>query len=207
MQKFSYVGKYADGGSQNSFYRLKGKSYGFKSFPNKSMATFARSVQEDLSKYNLAPRVHSPVCKIRVPNYFAVSDGRGGMKTVTKMVLSDWGYLTEIAKPFCCQTKVSETSDSEEYCDGDCANNSCCIHYNSICNLLDSIESFGLEYNDAHPANLGYVKRGKNKFLVVIDLGAESVMDVEGNYPDVCWDGAEDTYCDCHQCCGRYDYA
>ena len=76
-----YIGKYADGGSKNSFYKMKGSRYGFKSFPNKSLADFAHAVQRDLSVgCTYAPRVYSPVCKIRIPNHFAVPDGKGGYK-------------------------------------------------------------------------------------------------------------------------------
>lgn len=191
----SYIGRYVDGGSQNSFYKVKGKKYGFKSFPNKSLATFAHAVQSTLAKEYLAPYVYSPVCRIRVPNYFMVANG----KTETRMVLSDWGYLTEIAEPYCCT--------SGDYCDGDCANDNGCVHNDAIYNLRDDIEGCGLEYIDAHPANLGYVKRGKKKVLIVIDCGAESVSVLDdGAYPDVCWDGAEDMDCFCEACRGKYAY-
>lgn len=186
--KHSYVGRYSDGGSQNSFYKVKGKKYGFKSFPNKSLASFAHKVQDVLSQEYLAPYVLSPVCKIRVPNYFMQAD----FSTKTLMVLSDWGYLTEIAKPFKCT--------SGDYCCGDCANDDGCVHNDSVRSLLNDIEGCGLVYSDAHPANLGYVIRGDKKVLVVIDCGAESVIDEDGNYPEVCWDGAEDMYCCCDQC-------
>jgi len=195
--KYSYVGRYSDGGSQNSFYKVKGKKYGFKSFPNKSLATFAHKVQDVLSQEYLAPYVLSPVCRIRVPNYFAEHDGRNGIRTVTKMVLSNWGYLTEIAKPYTC---------NDEECDGRCLDSGCENCY-KIENLLNDIKGCGLEYMDAHPANLGYVIRGDKKVLVVIDLGAESVYAESDNYPSVCWDGAEDMYCECEQCCNRYDHA
>ena len=193
--KYSYVGKYADGGSQNSFYRVKGKKYGFKSFPNKSLATFAHAVQDTLSKENLAPRVYSPVCRIRVPNFFMGKNG----KTITHMVLSDWGYLTEIATPFVCE--------SGDYCDGDCANDNGCVHNDTIRELLNNIEGCDLNYIDAHPANLGYVMRNNNPTLVIIDCGAESiVVTEEGVYPDVCWDGAEDYDCRCEACRKKYAY-
>jgi hypothetical protein len=193
--KYSYVGRYSCGGSQNSFYKVKGKKYGFKSFPNKSLATFAHKVQDVLSQEYLAPYVLSPVCRIRVPNYFMGQNS----KIEAHMVLSDWGYLTEIAKPFNCK--------SGDYCSGDCANDDGCLHNDSVRTLLNDIEGCGLTYNDAHPGNLGYVIRGDKKVLVVIDCGAESVVDEDGNYPEVCWDGAEDMYCECEKCCNRCDYA
>ena len=188
----SYIGKYVDAGSQNSFYKVKGRRYGFKSFPNRSLATFAHAVQSDLAKENLAPMVHSPVCRIRVPNYFI---GKGG-KTITQMVLSNWGYLTEIAKPYVCK--------DPECCgclDSDCEN------IEAISDLLAEMEDRGIDYMDAHEQNLGYIIRNNEKILVAIDFGAESLNDNDGRYPDVCWDGAEDFECCCEQCQGRYDYA
>lgn len=190
-----YIGRYVDRGSQNSFYKVKGRKYGFKGFPNKTLATFAHTVQNTLSKENLAPKVYSPVCRIRVPNYFMGSNN----KAETHMVLSDWGYLTEIAEHFHCE--------SGDYCDGDCANDSGCVHFDAISELLDNINGCGLEYIDAHAHNLGYVKRGKDKVLVVIDCGAESVSPEDDFYPEVCWDGAEDIECTCEKCGARLNYA
>lgn len=189
----AYVGKYIDGGSQNSFYKVQGRRYGFKSFPNRSLATFAHAVQSDLAKENLAPMVYSPVCRIRVPNYFM---GKGG-KTVTQMVLSDWGYLTEIAKPFVCKDRE---------CEGYCLD-SCCENGEAISDLLAEIEDRGIDYMDAHSANLGYIFRNDERILVPIDFGAESLNDNDGRYPEVCWDGAEDFECCCEQCQGRYNHA
>jgi hypothetical protein len=193
-----YIGKYADGGSKNSFYKMKGSRYGFKSFPNKSLAEFAHTVQSDLSKpYTFTPRVYSPVCRIRIPNYFAVSDGKGGYKADEKLVLSDWGYLTEIASPFKCR------------CDGYCYENDLCKHFEVINRLIVDIEDmFGISYSDAHNANLGYVKRGKDKVLVIVDVGRESMGEI-GDYEEPCWIGGSpgdeyDDYCSCNKCCGGY---
>jgi hypothetical protein len=194
--KYSYVGKYQDAGSQNAFYKVKGKSYGFKSFPNKSLASFAHAVQDHLAPY-MAPKVYSPVCRIRIPNYFVKQNDKGEMITVTEMVLSDWGYLTEIAKPYHCTT---------DDCCGDCACYLDCDNYYTIQNLLSDMEDNGISYTDAHENNLGYVKRGKEKVLVVIDFGRESLMPVdESDWPEVCWDGVEDHYCNCEACCGPYE--
>jgi hypothetical protein len=191
----AYVGKYTDSGSQNTFYKVVGKGYGFKSFPNKSLATFAHAVQSHLAPLT-APKVYSPVCRIRVPNYFATSDGNGGIKPVTKMILSDWGYLTEIAKPYRC--------DSEDCC-GDCSNDDLCANYYAIHDLLDDMSDNGIDYIDAHEKNLGYVKRGKNKVLVAIDFGRESLHPHDdSDWPDVCWDGAEGMECCCEQCVAKY---
>lgn len=195
-QQFAYVGQFSESGSRNSFYRMRNSKYGFKSFPNKKLAEFAHAVQTELSTADLAPKVYSPVAKIRIPEYFIKHNPKtGNITSVKKMVLSDWGYLTEIATPYSCPS---------EDCCGDCANDDNCANYYALCDLLDGIESYGLSYIDCHTANLGYVKRGQNKILVAIDFGAESITDEEGNYPDVCWDGAEDYECDCEECRRNY---
>jgi hypothetical protein len=196
MPKYSYVGKYADSGSQNSFYKVKGKDYGFKGFPNKSLATFAHAVQSHLAPLS-APKVYSPVCRIRIPNYFVGP----GYTTVTQMVLSDWGYLTEIAKPYVCKSPE---------CDGDCAHCDWCYNYDAIQDLLGDMSDAGVEYIDCHEHNLGYVMRNKRRQLVVIDFGRESVGEVNDSFPEVCWDGANDMECYCDACRsknGRLEYA
>lgn len=191
---YAYVGKFHDSGSKNSFYKLKGKKYGFKSFPNKSLASFSHSVQNDLSSKNFAPRVLSPVCKIRVPNYFMGANH----KPVKKMVLSEWGYLTEIARPFVC--------DNDE-CDGNCADSDC-YYENGMSSLLNAIEFyFNFEYTDAHSGNFGYVTRKNKKVLVLIDLGRESLGDIsESNYSEPCWDGDDENDCYCTNCRKKYKY-
>lgn len=172
MQKFSYVGKFTDSGSRNTFYRVKDRKYGFKGFENKELAEFAYVVQSRLASKDLAPRVYSPVCKIRVPNYFMGKNG----KTITRYVLSSWGYLTEIAQKFRCKSV---------YCDGYCLTDSDCPHFEPVNQLMSSITEEGIEYIDAHEGNLGYVTRkNRQKALVVIDVGRESIGEVSGDYPD-----------------------
>jgi hypothetical protein len=190
MAKYSYVGKYADGGSQNSFYKVKGKPYGFKSFPNKSLATFAHAVQSHLAPLT-APMVHSPVCRIRVPHYFVGPN----YTTKTQMVLSDWGYLTEIATPYVC-------NDAD--CDG-CSECDWCPNYYTIQDLLGDMSDCGIEYIDAHEHNFGYVKRNGIKVLVPIDFGREGIGEVDDSFPEVCWDGAEDVECYCESCRSKYE--
>jgi len=188
----SYFGTYADGGSKNSFYKVKSTKHGFKGFPNKSLATFAHAVQSTLAADDWAPRVYSPVCRIRVPNYFV--DRKG--KTITQMVLSDWGYLTEIAKPYVCY-------DGD--CDGDCGYSGDCENNETITHMLTVLEDeYGIDYMDAHSANLGYIIRKNKRILVAIDFGAESLYDKDGSYPDVCWDGDDDMDCSCDKCRERY---
>jgi hypothetical protein len=193
---YSYIGKFSSAGSKNTFYKLKGKRYGFKSFPNKSLAAFSHSVQSDLSTKDFAPKVLSPICKIRVPHYFMGPN----YKTITKMVLSDWGYLTEIAKPYRC--------DSDDCC-GDCVGDTECVHSEEINDLLDAVNyHFNIEYSDCHTDNLGYLKRDGKNVLVLIDLGRESVGDIsETNYNEPCWDGDDENDCYCTNCRKKYSYA
>lgn len=186
MSSTCYVGKFSDSGSQNSFYTISHRKCGFKSFPNKSLATFSHAVQTDLARLDLAPRVYSQIGRINIPNYYVDKK----FKTQKQLVLSNWGYLTEIAKPFKC--------NGNNCCEG-CLFNYSCKNKEKIEELLDNISSFGINYHDAHNDNLGYVIRNKKRVLVIVDLGAESVTDDEGIYPDVCWDGTEN-YCECDKC-------
>ena len=169
---YSYVGKFSDSGSRNTFYRVKDKRYGFKGFESEELAEFAHSVQSRLSLKDLTPRVYSPVCRIRVPNYFMGKNG----KTITRYVLSDWGYLTEIAQKFRCKSS---------YCDGYCLTDNACPYFEPMNQLMSSIRDEGVEYIDAHEGNLGYVTRkNRQKALVVIDVGRESIGEVSEHYPD-----------------------
>jgi hypothetical protein len=183
--EFAYVGRFSDSGSRNSFYKMKKSRYGFKSFPNKELADFAHSVQNALSAENLAPKVYSPVSKIRIPNYITVSRN-GKLSTRTEMVLSEWGYLTEIAKLYACD------EDCYGDCCGDCAWNNCCKNHQSILDLLADISDMGLHYTDCHEGNLGWVTRRGKKVLVVIDVGRESIGEIDtGRYNEVsdhCYD-------------------
>lgn len=172
-----YIGKFEASGSKNSFYKLKGKKKGFKSFPTKNLAIFSHTIQSELSKNNLTPRVYSEVCKIRIPRYYGDRNQKG--KYIETLELSNWGYLTEIAEEYHCEDLC---------CDGNCWEDYECSHYVEVNRLLDDVYDCGIEYVDAHDGNLGYVKRGKNKIIVLIDLGRESIGDVSDNYPQISYD-------------------
>jgi hypothetical protein len=65
---------------------------------------------------------------------------------------------------------------------------------------------FGISYSDAHNANLGYVKRGKHKVLVIVDVGRESMGEI-GDYEEPCWmenEGEYDSCCPCNKCIEEY---
>jgi hypothetical protein len=91
-----------------------------------------------------------------------------------------YGYLTEVARP------MSECHDED--CDGECFQSEC-KNGTTISELVYDLGEHGLEYNDAHKGNFGYVRRRGSWVPVAIDLGVESFTD---------WD--EDIY-------GKFDYA
>lgn len=180
-----YVGQYADAGSRNTFYRLNNSKYGFKSFEEKRLAEFSYRVQKHLASIDLAPRVYGEVGRIRVPDVY--DDGTE---------LSEWGYITEIAKllPYCYSRK----------CDGDCYDSDCKNGY-IIREVIDALEANGLSYIDGHRGNVGYVRRNRKWVPVVIDVGYESFddfdPDIYGHSPyDDESDEDSDGVCQCDAC-------
>jgi len=194
----SYYGQYSDSGSRNSFYTVKSSKYGFKSFPSKSLANFSHAVQSRLSADDLAPRVYSAVGRIRIEQEVWVGSQNGENIFRKENVLSDWGYLTEIARPYSCP--------DDDMCGDHCFYAGCCKNYNKVRSLIDKIEEHGIEYTDAHNGNLGWVTRKKKRVLVVIDIGRESI----GTYDDSLYPYADmyDEYdgdynnCSCTGCRG-----
>jgi hypothetical protein len=167
--KMSYVGLYDDAGSKNAFYIVKDKKInrkrvGFKEFESEKEAKFAHRVQKHLAQFDLAPMVYGDVGMIR--RY----DGE----------LTAYGYLTEVART------MPECHDED--CDGECFQSEC-KNGTTISELVYDLGEHGLEYNDSHKGNFGYIRRKGSWVPVVIDLGIESFTD---------WD--EDIY-------GQFDYA
>ena len=196
----SYYGSFSDSGSRNSFYTVKSTRYGFKSFPTKELANFSHAVQSRLSDNDLSPKVYSPVGRIRIPSWVTQSDGKGSLKSIETMELSDWGYLTEIAKPYYCS--------NDDECGDHCFYEGTCRNYNKVRSLIDKIEEHGLEYTDAHNGNLGWVTRKKKRVLVVIDIGRESIGDYDDSlypYADIYdeYDGNGYEHCSCSACRGE----
>ena len=196
----SYYGRFSDSGSRNSFYTVKSTRYGFKSFPTKELANFSHAVQSRLSDNDLSPKVYSPVGRIRIPSWVTQSDGKGSLKSIETMELSDWGYLTEIAKPYYCS--------NDDECGDHCFYEGTCRNYNKVRSLIDKIEEHGLEYTDAHNGNLGWVTRKKKRVLVVIDIGRESIGDYDDSlypYADIYdeYDGNGYEHCSCSACRGE----
>jgi hypothetical protein len=124
---------------------------GFKGFESKEEADFAHRIQSKLSQDNLAPRVYSMVGRIMIPDSYDDDE----------MVLSNWGYVTEIAKPM-------------RVCYNDNCDNSVIID-----DIVDRLREAGLEYIDGHRGNFGFVRRNKQWVPVVIDVGSESFGDID----------------------------
>jgi hypothetical protein len=160
------VGQYENAGSMSSFYVIDNKR-GFKEFCDKSEAEYAHSVQSKLEDYNMAPYVLSQVGKIRKSN------GE----------LSDWGYITEIAKTIGCGGNSCSC--------GDCDDNLEFSYDNRISKLARKMEEVGVEFMDCHIGNVGFVRRNGRKVMVCIDFGTESVCDE---------DCSIDPYDDDHDC-------
>lgn len=172
------VGQYGNCGSRSSFYVIDDKR-GFKEFDNKDAAEYAHCVQSKLSMHNLAPLVLSDIGKIRYRH---------------DMVLSGWGYITEIAEMIGCGGNDCECGECEYIFDN-------VTIKRQRTRLVNKIYDMGLEFMDAHVGNIGYVIRRGKKVLVCVDCGEESVYDIELDYSD------EEDYCDCELCRQRKAYA
>ena len=150
----SYVGLYDAEGSKNAFYIVKDKKInrkrvGFKEFENEQEAKFAHRVQKHLAQFDLAPMVYGDVGFIRR------HDGE----------MTFYGYLTEVARPM--------PTCHDDDCDGECFQSEC-SNGTTISEVVYDLGEHGLEYNDAHKGNFGYVRRNGKWVAVVIDLGIES---------------------------------
>jgi|688.fasta_scaffold182497_3 hypothetical protein len=177
----SYVGLYDDAGSRNTFFRIVGnKRLGFKCFQDKDNADFAHRIQSGLADMAMAPKVYGDVGRIRYAGE-----------------LTEWGYLTEVAKP------MAECYD-EEYCDGECFDSECSNSIN-IQSVVWTLEKYhGLSYVDAHRANFGWIKRKSGNILVPIDFGVESFGFVDEEiWGAIDWDCLTEHSCNCTAC--RYE--
>jgi hypothetical protein len=164
------VGQYENAGSTSAFYVIDNKR-GFKEFCDKREAEYAHSVQSKLEYWNMAPYVLSQVGKIRKSN----GD------------LSDWGYITEIAKTIGCGGNSCSCGD----CGDDLE-----FSYDAPINKLSlSMEEVGISFVDSHIGNVGFVRRKGRKVLVCIDFGSESVCD-----EDCSIDPYDNDECNCLVC-------
>lgn len=134
--------EWSDEGGYCQVYPIKDhEELVFKEFYDKRRANTSYLLNKKLAKYDLAPKVFGKLQKLEY-TYMGISD------------TTNWGYITEYAKTYEANTKIS---------------------MRSIQKLVDSIqEKTGLKFWDSHWYNVGLVKRGKKKKLVCIDTGKES---------------------------------
>lgn len=163
-----------DEGGYCQFYPIKNhKNLGFKEFRSKKKAEYARSVQSKLAKFDLAPNVESKICCLE----FAPEVDCWVPES------SDWGYVTEIAKP-----------GKKNF-----------VPLKDIQLLVNNIhKKTGLKFWDCHWYNLGFVKRSGKSKLVCIDTGKES-FDGLANAWGFADPGPKCGYCNKYQCrCSEY---
>lgn len=74
-------------GGYSALFRIKEEPLlGFKEFISKPRAKYSREIQLVLSKFDLAPKVYSNLCKMKYHKLFPSQT-------------TGWGYITEIARP------------------------------------------------------------------------------------------------------------
>lgn len=159
-----------DEGGYCQVYPIQGQSnWVFKEFHTKKKAKESLSYHKKLAKFDLAPQIYSDICKL----YFAEDDGLNFDEP------SDWGYITELAKTYSCNTKIT---------------------MRNIQDLVDEIkEKTGLKFWDCHWYNVGTVVRNKKKKVVCIDTGKES-FDGNANAWGFADPGPKCGYCLKYQC-------
>jgi hypothetical protein len=148
--KIDYSDWFDEGGYCQVYPIKDKKDWIFKEFRNKKKAKESYKYNKLLAKFDLAPRIYSEVCKLE----FAPE------QDIYQPEPSDWGYITEFAKTYNPNTKIS---------------------MQDIQLLVEEIyKKTGLQFWDCHWYNVGLVKRGRVKKLVCIDTGKES-FDGESN--------------------------
>jgi hypothetical protein len=139
-----YSGWFKEGGYCQLYPIYKHKNMGFKEFRSKKAATYARNIQNKLSKFDLAPKVYTNVCKLK----FKEEEDDAWLPES-----SDWGYVTELAKVG--KDKFVPLKNIQKLVD-------------------QIREKTGLKFWDCHWFNLGLVKRKGSNRLVCLDTGKES---------------------------------
>lgn len=144
---FKYIIDYSgwlDEGGSCQVYPIKNKNtYVFKEFKNKTKAIESYKIQQKLLQYDLAPLIYSKPCRLKFMEKEWILDES-----------SNWGYITEYAKTYDPNTKISMID---------------------IQNLVEEIyHQTKLKFWDCHWYNVGTVKRNGRKKIVCIDTGKES---------------------------------
>lgn len=168
--KIDYDSWFQEGG-YCQFYPIKDHPHlGFKEFRSQRHAKYAYKIQSQLSLYDLAPMIHSDICRL---SFYDKTDN-------WTPEISDWGYVTEIAKEIKYTSKTSTLKEIQA--------------------LVDNIfQTTNLKFWDCHFSNIGLIKRlGKLK-LVCIDTGKES-FDGYSNAWGFANPGPKCCYCNKYQC-------
>jgi hypothetical protein len=139
-----YSGWFEEGGYCQIYPIFGHKGWAFKEFHTKKKAEYAHKTQKRLSKYDLAPKVYSGLCRLE---FHPEED-------VYQPDPSDWGYITELATVPNANTIISMR------------------HIQNLVEKIQ--EKTKLKFWDCHWSNVGIVRRnGRNK-VVCIDTGKES---------------------------------
>jgi hypothetical protein len=171
MEKYliDYSG-WSDEGGYCQVYPIKdNQGWVFKEFKNKKKAQESLSLQKKLAQYDLAPKIYSKLCRL----YFMPEDGWQSDEP------SDWGYITECAKTYEANTKIS-MKDIQQLVE----------------NIYDKTK---LKFWDCHWYNVGIVYRKTKKKVVCIDTGKES-FNTNCNAWGMATPGPKCCYCNQFQC-------
>jgi hypothetical protein len=136
---------WSDEGGSCQVYPIKNQSnLVFKEFKNKKKAIAAHSIQKKLSRFDLAPKIYTEICKLKFAyhNDIYFDDP------------SNWGFVTELATLYDPATEISMRD------------------IQNLVNDIEF--KTGLKFWDCHWYNVGTVKRGRKKKVVCIDTGKES---------------------------------
>ena len=82
-----YGSWFSEGGYSQFYPIIEDKTLGFKEFYSKSHANKAYSIQKKLSRFDLAPKVYTKVCQLKMQD----------SEDADFSMISDWGFVTEIA--------------------------------------------------------------------------------------------------------------
>ena len=139
-----YSGWFDEGGYCQVYPIKNHKDLIFKEFINKKKAQESYRYHKKLSKFDLAPKIYSNICKLE----FAPEND------LYQPDPSDWGYVIELAKTYPAGTKITI--------------------YDIQFLVDEIYNKTGLKFWDCHWYNVGVVKRNKKKKVICIDTGKES---------------------------------
>ena len=161
---------YNEGGFAQFYSVINQPLLGFKEFRNKKKALESYTIQNKLSRFDLAPKIVGNICQL---SFIADVD--------CPSMLSGWGYITE--KAIVCGSYKKNPHSLK-----------------SIQDLVNRIyKKTKLKFWDCHYWNMGLIRRrGKTK-LVCIDTGKES-FDGFANAWGFANPGPKCCYCNKYQC-------